>query len=396
MFLDRRVEKEMEQLWITLPALAPDYSGVCSAMFDLGGMSVIHDASGCTGNYTGYDEPRWFGSTSMVYCSGLREIDAVLGRDDKLIDNICKIAKYKNPTCFTLIGSPVPMVIGSDMKGIAKEVENLTGKPAFGFSTNGLGLYNKGVSDAMLAVVKRFDAGKKETIEKSINILGTTPLDFAANGNDLALKKKLEGAGYRVLTQMMMGAKIQDVEQVTAASLNLVVTESGYETARYLYRKYRIPYVVGNFVGKRDALFETLESARTSGENQVFGIEKREDGRKKLLYVGEQILGNSIREALYTLAPQIEVTVGTMTGLRKKLAHPQDLDIPGEESLLEILDSGIYAGVIGDPLLEDLLPVGMELYKIPHIAMSSKLFWNQSIHFIGEEMNGFLQKIKES
>ena len=80
----------MRKLWITLPALAPDYSGVCSAMFELGGLSVIHDASGCTGNYTGYDEPRWYGSKSAVFCSGLREIDAVLGRDDKLIDQIVK------------------------------------------------------------------------------------------------------------------------------------------------------------------------------------------------------------------------------------------------------------------------------------------------------------------
>ena len=40
----------MEQLWITLPAFAPDYSGVCSAMFDLKGLTVVHDASGCTGN----------------------------------------------------------------------------------------------------------------------------------------------------------------------------------------------------------------------------------------------------------------------------------------------------------------------------------------------------------
>jgi len=112
----------VEQLWITLPAIAPDYSGVCSAMFDLGGMSIIHDASGCTGNYTGYDEPRWYGTKSMVYCSGLREIDAVLGRDDKLIKNVLKTSEYKNPTCYSIIGSPVPMVIGSDLKGCIQSV----------------------------------------------------------------------------------------------------------------------------------------------------------------------------------------------------------------------------------------------------------------------------------
>ncbi|MFQ9086536.1 MAG: hypothetical protein ACLR6H_07100 [Roseburia sp.] len=48
--------------------------------FDLGGIIVMHDASGCTGNYTGYDEPRWIGSKSAVFCSGLRRIDAVMGK----------------------------------------------------------------------------------------------------------------------------------------------------------------------------------------------------------------------------------------------------------------------------------------------------------------------------
>ena len=46
--------------------LAPDYSGAASALFDLGGIVVMHDASGCTGNFTGYDEPRWMGSRSAV------------------------------------------------------------------------------------------------------------------------------------------------------------------------------------------------------------------------------------------------------------------------------------------------------------------------------------------
>ena len=69
----------MKQLSLNLPPFAPDYSGVCSALFELGGMIVIHDACGCTGNYTGFDEPRWYGSSSGVYCSALRQIDAILG-----------------------------------------------------------------------------------------------------------------------------------------------------------------------------------------------------------------------------------------------------------------------------------------------------------------------------
>lgn len=51
----------MSRLCVFMLPLAPDYSGAASALFDLGGIVVMHDASGCTGNFTGYDEPRWDG-----------------------------------------------------------------------------------------------------------------------------------------------------------------------------------------------------------------------------------------------------------------------------------------------------------------------------------------------
>lgn len=47
----------MSSLSKILPAYTPDLGGVCSALFELGGMLIIHDAAGCTENYTTYDEP---------------------------------------------------------------------------------------------------------------------------------------------------------------------------------------------------------------------------------------------------------------------------------------------------------------------------------------------------
>lgn len=54
----------MARLSVHLPPFSPDYSGVSSVFFDLPVVVAIHDASGCTGNYTGYDEPRWYGASS--------------------------------------------------------------------------------------------------------------------------------------------------------------------------------------------------------------------------------------------------------------------------------------------------------------------------------------------
>ncbi|MBR5753288.1 MAG: hypothetical protein IKX83_02260, partial [Clostridia bacterium] len=37
-----------------------DLSGVCSALYELGGLLVMHDASGCNSTYATHDEPRWY------------------------------------------------------------------------------------------------------------------------------------------------------------------------------------------------------------------------------------------------------------------------------------------------------------------------------------------------
>ena len=66
-----------------LPVYAADISGICSALYELGGMTVMHDASGCNSTYTTHDEPRWYSMDSMVYISALSELEAVMGDDEK-------------------------------------------------------------------------------------------------------------------------------------------------------------------------------------------------------------------------------------------------------------------------------------------------------------------------
>lgn len=381
----------MERLWITLPALAPDYSGVCSAMFDMGGICIIHDASGCTGNYTGYDEPRWYGSSSKIFCSGIREIDAVLGRDDKLIDNALKAGEVIKPTMYTVIGSPVPMVIGSDMKGIAHEIEARSGVPAFGFDTNGLGLYNKGISMVMCELIRRFTKDADKKIPRGINILGSNAIDFSANPNAQDLIAKLEEWDFQVIGKLMMGANVEQVEDLAKAQVNLVVTESGMAAAKLLKRKYQIPYVVGMPIGDCEDVHELLEAALCDGEDKILK-DRAESG--EILIVGEQVLSNSIRRAILKKKPDCKVTVGTMTGLDQMIAAPGDINITSEEKLIELIDSQKYSTLVGDPLFEDLLAEDskMRIVKLPHVAISSKLYWDKMPRFLTKEMNDLVNE----
>ena len=46
----------MKQVSVTLSTYTADVSGVCSALYELGGMVVIHDPSGCNSTYNTNDE----------------------------------------------------------------------------------------------------------------------------------------------------------------------------------------------------------------------------------------------------------------------------------------------------------------------------------------------------
>ena len=51
-----------------LPVYTGDVSGACSALFELGGMVVIHDPSGCNSTYNTHDETR-----RVIAAAGMRK-----------------------------------------------------------------------------------------------------------------------------------------------------------------------------------------------------------------------------------------------------------------------------------------------------------------------------------
>ena len=46
-----------------LSTYSADNFGFCSALYELGGLVVMHDASGCNSTYNTHDEPRWYDTT---------------------------------------------------------------------------------------------------------------------------------------------------------------------------------------------------------------------------------------------------------------------------------------------------------------------------------------------
>ena len=87
----------MKRSYKIIPIYTADVSGVCSALYELGGMTVMHDPSGCNSTYNTHDEIRWYDKDSLIYISGLSEIDAVMGNDAKFINDIEEAARELKP-----------------------------------------------------------------------------------------------------------------------------------------------------------------------------------------------------------------------------------------------------------------------------------------------------------
>jgi len=397
----------MKNLSIWLPPFSPDYSGAASVMFDFNALTAMHDAAGCTGNYTGYDEPRWYNSERNIFCSGLREIDAVLGNDKVLTDKMIAAAKSLKPELLALIGTPVPMLIGTDLKGLAKELEAESGLPAIGIETTGTVYYDKGIFWAWKELIDKFadfdgeKNGGSSASKKRVNIIGANPIDFVRSENIESLKRLLTQAGFTVNFCAMEKLTVQNVKMLGRAQANIAVSQAGFLIADYLYKKGGMPYIAGYPVGEREcgSFVQKLEDVSSRKENCVWGAEsgRTESEQASILCLGEQIFCNSLRCALKRQYGITGLCVGAVFGLHKELAQKGDTALRDESEIKAHINKAEFKAVIGDPFFKNLLKKSEQtaFIEVPHFGVSSKFHRKDAPYFIGEGGNAFLQIIGE-
>ena len=216
----------------------------------------MHDASGCNSTYNTHDEPRWYDFDSMVYISGLSEMEAIMGDDQKFIDDIVYTAKELSPNFIAMAGTPIPTMIGTDFKAIANIIEKETNIPTFGFDTTGMHSYVSGAYKAFEALAKRFlkrndkesRVEKKESIDKEsreakntiikVNILGATPLDFSINKSVEAMVDLLKENNFEVISTWAMGSSLEYIKNAGKTSVlaehELIGKERGEEDFCFL------------------------------------------------------------------------------------------------------------------------------------------------------------------
>ena len=364
--VDKKEDVYVRGLWKGLTPFAPDQSGAASVFYELGGILVICDAGGCTGNVCGFDEPRWFGERSAIFSAGLRDMDAILGRDDRLVAKLTDAAEKIDANFAAVIGTPVPAVIATDYRALQRMCEKKTNLPILTVDTNGMELYDVGEEKAWLTLFKTFAgkdvASQKEASEEDdsskkmkIGVLGLTPHDVS----DLNIEEKFRKSENENTHYICYGmrAGIDKVKTAGSADKNLVVAPEALETAKYLEKEFGTPYEVGYpFV---DELIPEL------------GYE-----RKKILIIHQQVIANAIRQEIRTRSDEqnTEVTVASWFMMKSELSEEGDLSLKEEMDYCKLVQNGNYDIVFADENMRGLVPGFKGTFvNIRHFAVSGKL-----------------------
>ena len=381
-----------------------DVSGVCSALYELGGLIVMHDASGCNSTYNTHDEPRWYHQDSMVYISGLCEIDAVLGADRKLIEDIVHTAEQLHPRFIAIAGTPIPMITGTDFEGIASVIEARTGIPTLGIPTNGMHSYIYGISQAFLAFANRFcekeaASPASDSLQPKINLLGVTPLDFSVTGSAEALRAVFENAGISVLSSWAMNSSFETLCRAGDADVNVVVSAAGLEVADYFQRTFHTPYVVGLPIGPSMTarVLDAVRSAAHSGISQ--NLCSRTAGRTNpaspsACILGEPVFAASLRTALMEDAGFEAVTAINTLDFDCKDSSLADQSAMEEEDIEQRIQNAPV--LLADPLFRPLIGKGKDtaFIALPHEAYSGRIYRKQIPVLIGNAFHAWIQTIK--
>lgn len=341
----------MKKLLKHLSPFTPDISGAVSVLFELGGLTVICDAGGCTGNVCGFDEPRWFTRKSAIFSAGLRDMDAIIGRDDKLVAKLADAAALLHPAFIAVVGTPVPAVIATDYRALRRLAEKKTGLPCITVECTGTHYYDYGTSITFHELIRTFTK-PSSTVPGTAIILGATPLDLGRT-NATRECDMLRALGWKAVSCPGMGEGLDAYRNAASAEHAFVIAPDAIPAAIFLRDSFGVPFSV-TAPALPAPLTERLHTLQAS----------------RILVIHQQFAANAVRNLLHNK----QVDVASWFNILPEYSSPDDFRLTDEEDFATRVADGHYDAIIGDERLRHALPEYTgEWVDFPHFALSGTL-----------------------
>lgn len=343
----------MKGFYQYLAPYAPDYSGAAAVLYGCGGLNVLCDPGGCSGNVCGYDEPRFYGGSQALYSAAIRDLDTILGKDDLLEKKVLSAASERDYPYIALIGTPVVSVIATDLKALGRSLEKKLHIPSLAVDCNGMESYDKGARKAYRQLARTF-ASSGSGNGQFIGILGATPLDTLGLTTPDAVRAHYGDNAF------LYGdaCTIQRLQNLASVQKNIVLSPSGLDAAREMQRQFGIPFETDY---PDNSAFDSVVRALCNSSGRI-------------LILHQQIAANALRTRLAASGHALQdITVGSFSLMDASLQTEGDLALADEDGFMEI--AGGYDFIVGDPLYAKALDGWNGVFSaLPHFALSGDLY----------------------
>lgn len=183
---------------------------------------------------------------NSLFTTHISEDDIIMGDVSRLEKAILEIDRNYKPKVIFIVASAVIAIIGTDIKGVCAYMQEKINARLISFDDGGFGGdYSLGLRNTYTTLIKEFSLNsniKKE--ENTYNILGVSAASYRIKSDIWEIQELMEKSfNMKVNTILGLEASINDLENIGAGSINLVIRNEALPTAKLLEEKFGIPYI---------------------------------------------------------------------------------------------------------------------------------------------------------
>ena len=182
---------------------------------------------------------------NRLFTTHMSEDDVVMGDVTRLEEAIIELDKSYAPKVIFVVASSVTAVIGTDIKGVCRYMQNEVKAKLVAFEQGGFrGDYSVGLAETYKLLVRNLP--QKDVAQEAgvYNIIGASAWRYRMASDIWEVKSLLDEAlGLSCNACLCCDTSVEELEDMGLAQVNIVLGNEGLAAAKYLQEKFGTPYV---------------------------------------------------------------------------------------------------------------------------------------------------------
>ena len=182
---------------------------------------------------------------NRMFTTHMSEDDVVMGDVTRLEEALVELDKNYAPKVIFVVASSVTAVIGTDIKGVCRYMQNEVKAKLVAFEQGGFrGDYSVGLAETYKLLVRNLPQ-KGVAQEKGLyNIIGASAWRYRMASDIWEVKSLLsEALGLSCNACLCCDTSVEELQAMGKAQVNIVLGNEGLAAAEYLEEKFGTPYV---------------------------------------------------------------------------------------------------------------------------------------------------------